>query len=811
VTSLAGSAVLFGAQQAPVLVVAALAAAGAAWLLRGDSTSYATWLLIGLAGYTLFQIVPMPAAWVQMLAPASAAVWQGALRPFGAPPPSWMTLSIDPGATALEALKWFAYVCIFIAASGWRARRGNAGLALVVFGCGALVTVITLVHGVLDIQRVYGLYVPPTPLQWSRGPFVNANNLAGYVNLGLFAGVGLWLSPERKVPAWPFMLAVPIMISMVLLSESRGGILCLVLAGLWVGYQSLRSQRIASRRTLAGVALALVVALSAAVVLNGERLALALSDRDMHAKVSVWRWSFDLMRDFPVFGVGRGAFETGFEPYRRPFGRDFTIVFPYTENFPLQWMSDWGIVVGLLALAAFVAVAYRPFVRASRDPLAGGLAAGLAALLLQNFVDLALEIFSVTALALAAFAALGEASDSSRRRPTLAMVLAISGVVVAVGVVLGIGASPARLERQRVSKAYSDWVRAGAKDPTGFLTTLRAPMLRHPGEAYFPLVGSAVAQQAGGDPLRWIGRALERSPLDAHAHFRLADVMAARGARRQALLHLRLAALYDGTVRDGALYTAAGLAQTPEDLLSAFPLHLPGGTLLPELCKRTIDSVRVACWREVVSREPTDAVPKRELSAALADMLERAGPPCIGAEAEGCKAELQRRLGEVEAVLHDWRVQELRARELALQGKLREAATLALEHCPANREAAGCCERALNFARRARDLSLLGAAADRYSAAVCTDPRACALAHEAIGRSYEDLLAFGLALRHFSTAAEQDPNTERWLRSAEAAGRVGSSISAKVALDRAHREGGLSPEQRRRIEAVEAIVGGIPH
>jgi hypothetical protein len=474
------------------------------------------------------------------------------LRPFAAPPPSWVTLSVDPAATALEALKWFSYGCIFIAAAGWRARRGTAQLALLIFGCGALVALVTLAHGVLGLQRIYGMYTAPTPSPWLRGPFVNGNNLAGYVNLGLFAGVGLWLSPERKVPAWPLLLGVPVMVAQVLLSESRGGIGCLLLGLLWIGFRSLRRRRLGSPRLHAGIPAAFALGLAAAAAIGWARLAAAFSDRDAHAKVSAWRWSLDLIKDFPTFGVGRGAFETAFEPYRRLLGNDWTMVFAYAENFPLQWAADWGVLVAVLALAAAVVLGWRPVSRAMNDPLAGSLVAGLGALLLQNLVDLGLEIFAVSALAVVAFAALGGSSSTERRGPVLDAI-AISGVLVSTVIVLAIGAVPVRIERQRVSNAYSAWVRNGSKDPVGFLAMLRAPMLRHPGEAYFPLVGSIPAARAGGDPLRWIGRALERSPLDGQAHLRLADVMASRGARRQALFHLRLAAVYDGILRPCAL------------------------------------------------------------------------------------------------------------------------------------------------------------------------------------------------------------------------------------------------------------------
>ena len=254
-------------------------------------------------------------------------------------------------------------------------------------------TFVTLAHGVLDLQRVYGMFVPPTPLRWSRGPFVNGNNLAGYVNLALFAGAGLWLSPERKLPAWPFLLGIPILAAQVLLSESRGGILCLVLGTLWLGYRTLRHRRIVSGRLLASVAAAVMLSLVVALAVGGARLPATLSDLDMQAKVSVWRWSLDMIRDFPVFGVGRGAFETAFEPYRRLLGHEVTMVFPYAENFLLQWVADWGVAVAVVAFAAAVALVWRPLAGAVHEPLASALATGLGAILLQNLVDLGLEIF----------------------------------------------------------------------------------------------------------------------------------------------------------------------------------------------------------------------------------------------------------------------------------------------------------------------------------------------------------------------------------------------------------------------------------
>lgn len=800
------SGLAFGAQQPPVLITVALLSAGAMFCLRPPATPRLGWLLLGLACFTLLQIVPLPFALVAALSPSSAEVWRGALGPFGEAPPRWIALSVDPAATSLEVLKWFGYVCVFVAGAGLRARRGAMPLAVLVTGSALAVCLVTLTHGILDIQRIYGLYVPTDTSQWLRGPFVNGNNLTGYLNLGLFCGIGLWVAADKKYPTWPLALAVPLMVIQVLLASSRGGTGALLLGMLVIGFSLARRRRLVSGPVRKGIFVALVASFALALALGGSRISAVFADRDVQGKVNAWLWSFDLIRDFPVFGAGRGAFETAFEPYRRPIGFDWTMVFAYVENFPLQWAADWGVPVTLATFVLFTLFTRRSIARAYESPLGLGIVVGIGAILLQNLVDLGFELYGVFALVMVAFSAIVEPAQTGQKERFPVGLVAGLGVLVGSIVVVSTGATPARFERARVSARYAEWVRSGAREPRAFLGELKASVLRHPGEAYFPLVGSAVAPRAGSDPMLWIGRALERSPLDGQTHLRLADVLAARGARRQALLHLRSSALYDVLLRDAALAKAAGLARNAEDLLSAFPRDLPGGSLLPEVCKRARETTRVGCWREVIARQPGELEPKRELAGALLDSIEVRAAPCAGDATASCSADVRRLLGELAGSRNDWRVVELEARELAVQGKVRESATLLVERCPAKFEALGCCLRAVEVASRAKDLGLLGSAAQRYAAVVCNEPRHCAIGHERIGQAYASIGAFAMALKHFTAAAEHEPSADRWIQNAEAAARAGLSRSAEVALERARREPSLDPERLRRIEAVQELL-----
>jgi tetratricopeptide (TPR) repeat protein len=807
-TSIVSAVLLMGAQHTEVLLPVAALAAGAAILLRSPQTPRLAWVLLGLAAYTLFQLVPLPAAWVQTLSPAAAEVWPGALKPFGSPAPRFIPLSVDPAGTALESVKWFGYACVLLAASGWRARHGGEALALLVFGSALAVALVTLVHGLVEARRIYGLFVPIGPFRWTRGPIINANALAGYLNLGLFAGLGVWLARREAAWARPMPLGIAVLALSVLLTSSRGGVGALCLGAAVFCILIYRQRRIDWRRAgalAAGGALSLVGVL----FLAGPQVRAELLDTSLGAKATAWRWSLDLIGDFPVFGVGRGAFETAFQPYRKLIGSDTTMVFAHAENFPLEWICDWGIPVGLVAIGACVASIPAIVRQALREPLAAGLFTGLGVHFLQNLVDLALEVFAVTATALVAFAAI-RSPRASRRSAWVLPAVGVLGVVVGSLIVVLTGAAPVKIERDRLAGAYRAFVSAREKDPAPLMQKLRASTLRHPGEAYFPLIGALIARRTSrGDPLRWLGRALERGPMNGNAHLLLAHVLAERGKTSQAMIHIRLTALYDTILQDHALHQAGAWAKSADELIAVFPRDLPGKNLIDDLCDKARPEAAVGCWREAVSRNPSVHARYR-LAGALLDVLEGGVAPCAGGAAAGCGREVEEHLAAIPTDQRSWPSALHGARLHAVRGDLVGAARTVLEGCPATVEAASCLARGLDFGRRASDLPTLAGISERYLATRCGEPNACADAHERIGSVYAEMNAWGMALRHFSAATKTDPNTDRWLRNADAAARSGSTLSARTSLDRAKSGGELTAAQRERVSSIEALLSKSP-
>ncbi len=103
------------------------------WLLA--KTSRPALVFAGLGVFTLAQSVPLPIAVLRRLSPEAAYVWTNALHPLGEHVQNG-SLSLDPGASMLEAAKWTAYALAFSLAASMGRRRGTAyPIAIVLREC----------------------------------------------------------------------------------------------------------------------------------------------------------------------------------------------------------------------------------------------------------------------------------------------------------------------------------------------------------------------------------------------------------------------------------------------------------------------------------------------------------------------------------------------------------------------------------------------------------------------------------------------------------------------------------------------------
>lgn len=138
-------------------------------------------------------------------------------------------------------------------------------------------------------------------------------------------------------------------------------------------------------------------------------------------RLSVYVRSLDILAEYPVFGIGLGAFESVF-PSRRPAALGSAGIWDRAHSTPLEMAIEMGLPVTLLVAALFVAALAalaRASFRSRRRGVIAGLCFGLLGVL-HSCVDFSLQIpgYAVTfaALTAAGLASLDRVARNSRDR-----------------------------------------------------------------------------------------------------------------------------------------------------------------------------------------------------------------------------------------------------------------------------------------------------------------------------------------------------------------------------------------------------------
>lgn len=832
-----GSALALGAVHTSSLVaLGAVAALLAALSLRAGLPAARTrfgaapFALLGLlAVATLGQAVPLPLAWVSAISPTAGDVWSRALLPFGEPGPAFATLSLDPGASLREALKLAIYVAVFGGAAVVASVRGAAfGVSLVVASALA-VALVTLAHGLLGATLVYGVYAPTIPAPpWHLGPLVNPNNLAGYLNLGVMCGLGLVLMREPPAPRWVTGTAVALLVAVDVTSASRGGVVLLPVGVVLLGV-ALRAAGSRLRMRAEGVAFRWVAL--ATLGFGGVLAALGgtsdtwreLWDKNLE-KLQMVAWARPMIASHALVGIGRGAFESVFPAYRTTPGH---VVFTHAENFVVQWLAEWGLGLGGIALVGVVALVGWLALAARRSVLAAGVAAGFVVLLAQNLADLGLE---VPAVSIAATTALGSIWGDSRRGSrdaaspgrawrTHARVRAATLVVAAtfaglLALVVARGFRDVASDRARAHEELAAGRAATAEGRAALRAELRASILRHPADPHLPLVGAIVAWSTrDGDPMPWLERSLERAVLDGRAHLLLAEVLAERGARAQAMMELRFAVHDDPPLAVHAARVAARWSRDAEELLSAAPARPDGGAMLAAIVDAlpaddATRATRATLLREAIERAPELASARGALAELLVSSIAPDAPP-----APELDAEIARHVAALRAIdPESSRPDEIRAAALLARGRADEAERLLAGSCKSPAERARCLRVRLAAAEKtgAQDRAHV-VVKDLVSAGCSGGPVACA----SVALWAADHLfvrgEWGGALSLYERAS-REVSSERAFRGAgECAARIGAHARAADAFERALALTSPRPEALvRRIADERRLAAGLP-
>lgn len=360
-------------------------------------------LAAALAGWMLFQMVPLPPAVVGALSPARLETARAAGLT------GWLSLSVAPQATWEWLLNMLPALTAFVLARelGWQWRNH-------MWAAAAPVIAVAWLESVLGLAQ-WSLARGETGVADSSvGTYVNRNHFAGLLEMALPLAA-LWAfsvwkrgQTRHERPAGPALAACGLLgvaaclLVGVVFSLSRMGFMAslmgLLLAGVLVlgtssepGYGRKRSLRWVAPVVIVGTATAL-----AAVYLPTDELIrrfASFAETDEISKDTrreIWRDTRTLIAAYPVTGSGLGTFESAFLRYKHVAPMQ-TVDFAHNDY--LQAAAELG-VVGVAIGAALLLWIGTGLVRvvvlepgSTHWALAVGLAGSLSTLLIHSLVD----------------------------------------------------------------------------------------------------------------------------------------------------------------------------------------------------------------------------------------------------------------------------------------------------------------------------------------------------------------------------------------------------------------------------------------
>lgn len=761
---------------------------------------------IVLCSYTALQLIPMPLSMLARIAPSNAAVWERTFAPFREAAPQYAPITLDPPATRVAILRGLTYLLTFVAALKVSARTGGSMFVLKVLLCsvGAM-AVLALVHPALGQNKVFGFYLPETPHSPRHtAPLLNSNHLAGYLNIGACLTLNALLHRRPPAPKPLLSVLLGMMVVTNVYAASRGGIAALIV-GLGIVAVLHRGESGRTKGyggTVLGIlALAFIAMLGVA---SFDQAAHELSDRDL-SKFQLFKDTLPLLRSFPIFGVGRGAFESAFGAFRYGQGH---VVFTHPENVLLQWTSEWGIPVGALALGA-IAWCLRPR-ETTRSPAASGAFGALAALALQNMVDFSTEVPGVMVAAAACAALLTRKTtlDSSESRFATWAWRGTQATTLAMCVVCFLARHGELFREQR---ALREQVMQSPKNREAIHASLRGAVRRHPAEAYFSYLGGLRATMAQDEsPIPWSSRCLEQSPVYGRAHLLVAWSLR-RNNPAQARLEYRLALEQDFGIADAYRKETPVLVATFDDAMELAPkkdpqrswaleqLALGVAARAPELSDRL--------YYVLIQENPRNIAALGHLTRASLSDVTKPAPHCVGGERAACvtKAiDLARKLVAVDA--NHCASHELLARVLLASGDPNKAVDTLDRAIDSIQDRVVCLRALAQLTSDIGDRSRTTATLDKLAEAACSPREVCV----------ENLIfASGMemgrqntrhALHYLRRAAELAPERLDLLRQqAELAANLGLHAEAKDIYESLSRREPANPEWPKKA-AAETIL-----
>jgi len=367
---------------------------------------YITWLL-----FILFQIIPLPATFIQSVSPTA---YEHATRVASAE--GLLRLSVNPYATLVSLYKsiaYFLFFCLSLLVFNRRHRLKTLAMVIVFSGLFQAVYGSLMVMSGLELGFFIEKY---QHIGNATGTFISRTHLAGYLVMSLAVGIGLMISNLRGSGADSFRQKLKYFVSLFLSKKLRLRLyLVMIVIGLVITHSRMGNTAFFASLMLTGV-IGLVfskhaprstVTLLASLIIidlfivgtwfGFDKVAERLEQTSVQSESrdNVYGYVIEEINDYKVVGTGLGSFYSVFPKYRK---RDIPGYYDHVHNDYLEFTSETGLI-GLCLLSMIVLWSLMKAILSQkhrRDPLMRGLSFAaimvMLALMIHSTVDFNLQI-----------------------------------------------------------------------------------------------------------------------------------------------------------------------------------------------------------------------------------------------------------------------------------------------------------------------------------------------------------------------------------------------------------------------------------
>ena len=340
----------------------------------------------------LFQIIYMPNFLLRIISPHTYALkhqYSLFFSAFG-----FSQLSFSPIATIEGLIRFISFFLIFLCVLNVFEKKGQfERVILILIFLGLLLSFYGVITKYFILQK-----------QISRAfsTFGNRNHFAAYMIMIAPLSIAYALYCKNKNKKIIFTFIAAIICSAVFLSLSRGGSLSLLISLFFMSFLLMKEKLHGNQCWIIAAVIIFGFVLVSMAGFGPIQHRMSILRQGLASRWSVVSDSLNMVKDFPLFGIGLGNFKYAFSLYQK--ARQIAIYYDYLHNDYLQFIVEAGLICAAL-LSVFFLNLFRGILTKlnkrhdsfAKSIVIGGFC-GILAVSMHSFVDFNFHIPAVSLL-----------------------------------------------------------------------------------------------------------------------------------------------------------------------------------------------------------------------------------------------------------------------------------------------------------------------------------------------------------------------------------------------------------------------------